>query len=143
MVENKNKTDEKREQWIKETEKELREAVKRHPNRSYEYYFLAGFLRNLGRNDEAEKVYREGIRLSSPKDYILYLCLGNLLNDLNRYEEAEKEYRETIRLNPNDAYVHNELGDILKKLNRYEEAEKEYGEAKRLGYKTGFDLLFR
>ncbi|CEG12360.1 hypothetical protein MSIBF_A2190001 [groundwater metagenome] len=61
---------------------------------------LGNLLGDLKRFEEAEKEYREAIRLN-PNYADAHNNLGNLLGDLKRFEEAEKEYREAIRLNPN------------------------------------------
>ncbi|PKP57053.1 MAG: hypothetical protein CVT89_05130, partial [Candidatus Altiarchaeales archaeon HGW-Altiarchaeales-2] len=92
---------------------------------------LGALLANLKRYEEAEKEFREAIRIN-PNDAEAHNNLGNLLADLNRYEEAEKEYGEAIRINPNYTEAHNGLGILLSDLKRYEEAEKEYREAIRL-----------
>ncbi len=83
------------------------------------------------RSDEAEKEYREAIRLN-PNLAEAHNGLGLLLYDLKRYEEAEKEYREALKINPNYTEAHNNLGNLLDDLKRYEEAEKEYKEALKL-----------
>jgi len=86
---------------------------------------------NLKEYDEAEKEYREAIRIN-PNFAGAHNNLGNLLANLQQYDEAEKEYREAIRINPNYALAHNNLGVLLMNLQRYDEAEKEYREAIRI-----------
>ncbi|PIV27968.1 MAG: hypothetical protein COS36_03850, partial [Candidatus Altarchaeum sp. CG03_land_8_20_14_0_80_32_618] len=66
-------------------------------------------MKNLKRYEEAEKEYREAIKIN-PKDADAHNNLGILLKNLKRYEEAEKEFREAIKINPNDADAHNNLG---------------------------------
>jgi len=82
---------------------------------------LGILLKKLKRYEEAEKEYREAIKINPNLAYA-HNNLGILLQNLKRYEEAEKEYREAIKINPNLAYAHNNLGILLKKLKRYEEA---------------------
>ena len=93
-----------------------------------EHIYRGILLQNLKSYDEAEKEYRDAIRIN-PNYADAHNNLGNLLKNLKRYEEAEKEYREAIKINPYYAYTHNNLGALLADLKRYEEAEKEYREA--------------
>ena len=93
-----------------------------------EHTYRGILLQNLKSYDEAEKEYRDAIRIN-PNYADAHNNLGNLLKNLKRYEEAEKEYREAIKINPYYAYTHNNLGALLADLKRYEEAEKEYREA--------------
>jgi len=85
----------------------------------------------VGRLDEAEKEYREAIRIN-PDFAKARSNLGNLLADLGGYEEAEEKYREAIRIDPKLSKAHNNLGILLYNLKRYEEAEEEYREAIRI-----------
>ncbi|OQX19755.1 MAG: hypothetical protein BWK75_05395 [Candidatus Altiarchaeales archaeon A3] len=102
-------------------EKKKEEITGEHNN-------LGSLLKNLKRYDEAEKEYREAIRIN-PNDAEAHYNLGILLKNLKRYDEAENAYREAIRINPNDAEAHNNLGVLLYNLKRYEEAENAYREA--------------
>jgi len=72
-------------------------------------------LCGLRRYEEAEKEYREVIRIN-PNDACAHTDLGILLKDLNRYKESVKEFREVIRINPNDADAYLVLGNLLKNL---------------------------
>ena len=77
---------------------------------------------------EAEKEYREAIRLKS--DYLeAHYNLAAILTDQGKYEEAEKEYREAIKINSNHAESHYNLGIILAGESRGSEAEKEFKKA--------------
>jgi tetratricopeptide (TPR) repeat protein len=58
--------------------------------------------RGSGRNEEAEKEYREAIRIN-PDDHAAHYNLGILLKESGRSEEAEKEYQEVVRINARDA----------------------------------------
>ncbi|MCK4735691.1 MAG: tetratricopeptide repeat protein [Methanophagales archaeon] len=91
-------------------------------------FLLALMHKYIGRTEEAEKEYREAIRIN-PNYAEAHNNLGILLGELKRFEEAEKEYREAIRINPNYAEAHNNLGNLLSDLKRFEEAEKEYRES--------------
>jgi tetratricopeptide (TPR) repeat protein len=93
-------------------------------------------LESLKRYDEAEKEYREAIRIN-PNLAVPHYNLGNLLKDLKRYDEAEKEYREVIRINPNFADVHVSLGEILYFEGKKDEAKEEILKARELFEKQG------
>ncbi|PKM92085.1 MAG: hypothetical protein CVU81_02380 [Euryarchaeota archaeon HGW-Euryarchaeota-1] len=84
---------------------------------------LGHTLYNLKRYENAEKEFREAIRIN-PNLAEAHNNLGILLKDLNRYDEAEKVFREVIRINPNYIDAYYGLGHLLKRLNRYDEAEK-------------------
>ncbi|CEG11502.1 hypothetical protein MSIBF_A1490001 [groundwater metagenome] len=121
---------EKAEQISKEGKK-IAEKIKNEFWTSLFCYKLGRIYYYTKRFEEAEKEFREAIRLN-PNYADAHNNLGNLLIILNRYEEAEKEFREAIRLNPNYADAHNNLGNLLKNLKRFEEAEKEFREAIRI-----------
>ena len=92
---------------------------------------LAVIYEYVGRLDEAEKEYREAIRIK-PDVVQAHYNLGGFLHDLKRFEEAGEEYREAIRIKPDFVRAHNNLGNLLHVLKRFEEAEEEYREAIRI-----------
>jgi len=61
-----------------------------------------------GKYDEAEKEYREALRLD-PGNADIHFNLAALLQDQIRYQEAEEEYRKAIELNPLHAEAHYNL----------------------------------
>ena len=92
---------------------------------------LAVIYDYVGRRDEAEKEYREALRINP--DYAdAHINFGNLLYDMGREEDAEAQYREALRINPDSAGAHYNLGNLLKYLGRTEDAEAEYREALRI-----------
>ncbi|MFN3528170.1 MAG: tetratricopeptide repeat protein, partial [Candidatus Altarchaeaceae archaeon] len=58
---------------------------------SVQHYLKASYYTNLKRYEEAEREYKEAIRIN-PNLAGAHNNLGNLLKILGRYEEAEKEY---------------------------------------------------
>jgi len=109
--------------------KELKKLISQ--NTAIAHNNFGVLLKDLKRYEEAEKEYREAIRID-PEYAIAHYNLGVLLKDLKRYKEAEKEWREAIRIDPEYAEAHNNLGNLLFELKRYKEAEKEYREAIRI-----------
>ena len=86
-----------------------------------EFFNRGNLFYNLNKFEEAEKEYREAIKINP--DYAdAHNNLGALLQNLKRYEETEKEFREAIKINPNYANAHYILGFLLEELKRYEEA---------------------
>ncbi|MGB7000531.1 MAG: tetratricopeptide repeat protein [Halobacteriota archaeon] len=92
---------------------------------------LAMIYKYLGRRDEAEKEYREAIRINP--DYAnAHNNLAILLNEMGRKEDAEAECREALRINPDYANAHNNLAILLNEMGRKEDAEAEYRDALRI-----------
>jgi tetratricopeptide (TPR) repeat protein len=82
--------------------------------------YLGKLLEEQGRPQEAEKAYREAIRIN-PQDALAHSYLGKLLEEQGRPQEAEKVYREAIRINPQDALAHYNLGILLTEQGRPQE----------------------
>jgi tetratricopeptide (TPR) repeat protein len=89
----------------------------------------------LGRYDEAEKSFREAVRLNreaaAPSPWPS-LNLGLLLGRLDRNDEVEALFRESLRADPRFAPAHYQLGVALEKRGRADDAIKELEEAARL-----------
>ena len=105
-------------EWIKEVEKTPWVGC---GNNVSSMFNLGILLKKLKRYEEAEKEYREAIKINPNLAYA-HNNLGILLHNLERYEETEKEFREAIKINPNYANAHYILGFLLEELKRYEEA---------------------
>jgi serine/threonine-protein kinase len=108
----------------------LRAAAAARPRAVYAHYYLGVILVAQGKPAEAEKEYREFLRLNPDFAWARYY-LGVVLENQNKLAEAEKEFREVIRLNPDLAWVHH-LCDLLKAQGKLAEAEEEYREVIRL-----------
>ncbi len=92
---------------------------------------LAGIYDYVGMRDEAEKEYRDAIRIY-PDFAKAHNTLGNLLNERGRKEDAEAEYREAIRIKSDSAVAHYNLGNLLYSTGRKEDTETEYRDAIRI-----------
>jgi tetratricopeptide (TPR) repeat protein len=69
------------------------------PDNGLAHYNPGNLLYQHGRNEEAEKEYREAIR-TGPDDAAAHYNLALLLNSLSRKAEAEAEFREAVRIDP-------------------------------------------
>ena len=92
---------------------------------------LGFLLLQQGRLGEAEKAYREAIRLN-PLEPGGHTNLGLVFLRQGRFEEAEAAHREAIRLDPLDAGAHYNLGVALTQQTRSQEAEAAFREVIRL-----------
>ncbi|MBW1616734.1 MAG: tetratricopeptide repeat protein [Deltaproteobacteria bacterium] len=89
---------------------------------------LAEILKDNGKQEEAEAVYREAME-DFPNDPVCRTGLAEILKDNGKQEEAEAVYRKTIKDFPNDPVCRTGLAEILKDNGKKEEAEAIYREA--------------
>jgi tetratricopeptide (TPR) repeat protein len=76
------------------------------------WLYLGAALFERASYEEAEKVFREALRLD-PRSPIALLNLGRVLVKLNRLEIAEQALRGVLTLQPNSLTAHFELGRVL------------------------------
>jgi len=91
-------------------------------NRTAEYLNLKGLiLSELGKSDEAKKVYQEALKLE-PNLAEIYNNLGLLHLKAKKIEDAAVAFQEALKRNVNYtlAYVH--LGKVLLEMEKYDEA---------------------
>ena len=100
------------------------------------HYNLGALLKTLKRYDEAEKRYREAIRINS-SDALAHNNLGTLLEELKRYDEAEEEYKKATWYDPDLAEAHYSLGCLLLITGKKDEAKQEILKARELFEKQG------
>ena len=89
-------------------EAELRSAIRMQPSSIPAYVNLADVYRALGRDEDGERLLREGLT-SSPKSGVLHFALGLALTRLNRSDTALSEFARAAGLEPGNArfaYVH-------------------------------------
>ena len=96
---------------------------------------------NLRKFDEAEKKYRNAIRLY-PNNAKFHNKFGLLLQNMKRFTEAEIEFRSVIRIEKYDFEAFLNLGNVLKNMKRFNEAENEYRKAIRL-YPNNYVIHFK
>ncbi len=100
---------------------------------------LANLYNVMGRNGDAERVLREGIK-RTPDDGELYYSLGLLLAEDNRYPEAASKLGKAAELMPKRARVHYNHGLALQHLGRRVAAEGALLNAHQLS-KSDLDIL--
>jgi superkiller protein 3 len=83
-----------------------------------------------GRYEEAEKQFREVLRIRPPNVRDL-TNLGGALTGQQKTDEAITFFRQALELDPDDAVAHNNLGMALARQDRLEAAERELRSAVR------------
>jgi tetratricopeptide (TPR) repeat protein len=113
----------------------FRRAVELDPGLAKAHDSLGLCYEALGRFDEAERSWREAIRLESgqpARSPWPSLNLGLMLTRLDRPDAAAARFRESIACDPNFAPAHYQLGLALEKKGRTADAVAELEEAARL-----------
>jgi Tfp pilus assembly protein PilF len=95
----------------------------------------AAILRRNGSLGEAERRYRQALRLH-PDNGTVLLLLGMLLAAQDRWKESGQVLRRAVNADPRDPDAHYNLGCVLQQLQRHEEALESY--AKALDLDPGF-----
>ncbi|WP_269609223.1 tetratricopeptide repeat protein [Prochlorococcus marinus] len=86
------------------------------------FYNYGVILKNLGKLEDAELLYRKAIEIKS--DFAeAHSNLGGILKDLGKLQDAELSTRKAIEIKPDFADTYSNLGVILKDLGKLEEAE--------------------
>ncbi len=91
---------------------------------------LGSTLKELGRPDETDAIYRQALA-KSPREAAALLRLADELKQRGR-PEAIDAYHEAIRLNPRDAEAHRDIGIALMDQKKLGEAEAALSESIRL-----------
>ncbi len=105
--------------------REFRRAISLDPysdNTPKAYDFMAQAYLRLGRTEDAEKTFKEAIRLFPNIDSI-HLKLGNLYYSKEDYDGAEAEYIKAVSLNPSTENLYS-LGQLYLSTDRYSKAEE-------------------
>ena len=95
-------------------------AIRQNPKPEY-LLSLGTTLRQLGRHEEALKVYDKAIQLKSD-DTGLWKKLGETLIALGRRADALLSFQHVLKLDPNDWYAVCLSGNLLNEFGRSEEA---------------------
>jgi serine/threonine-protein kinase len=108
-----------------------RAAVAARPREAAAHNDLGVLLDAHGQAAEAEKEYREALRLK-PDLPQAHINLGIVLQHKGKPAEAEAEYREALRIKPDYPAAHDSLGVLRYEQGRAAAAEAEYREALRI-----------
>ncbi len=92
---------------------------------------LGCLLHEAGRLPEAERVYREAVRIHGDDPLLLY-DLGVLLEDLHRKQEAMEAYEGALRGDPGFADCHYNLAMLCERLGKPREAIQHIAQYRRL-----------
>jgi serine/threonine-protein kinase len=99
----------------------LERALAIDPNDAMANQALAHLNGQIGRNGEAESLFRKAITLEPDNLYILD-DYGNFLNDRGRYDEAIQQWQTIIRIAPDFYSVIVNMGSALVAAGRMSEA---------------------
>ena len=86
------------------------------------------FLASEKRNEEAEKVFNDAIKLDST-DVLAFVNLGTLYFHDDKIDDAKKYYLKAVRLEPENSRAHYNLGLLLSEQGQLAEARKEFTRA--------------
>ncbi len=86
------------------------------------------FLASEGRNEEAEKIFKDAIKLDST-DVLAFVNIGNLYFNDDNTDEAKKFYLRAILLEPENSRAHYNLGLLYFERHDLDEAKKEFSKA--------------
>ncbi len=100
-------------------------SMKEDPNDPYSQLLYAGILEGLGRDSEAEPVYRALIK-EFPDKFDSYVLLSNLYLKTKRNEEAIATLTTLLTRAPNEVLGHFYLAHAYEQLDKLELAEGEY-----------------
>jgi protein O-mannosyl-transferase len=93
---------------------------------------LGVVLLEMGRPEEALKVFEQALARAPRSSSSLHNDLGNALRAMGRTADAEREYRKALDIDPGASDPHNNLAVLHREAGRVDLAEAEYREAIRL-----------
>jgi tetratricopeptide (TPR) repeat protein/glycosyltransferase involved in cell wall biosynthesis len=114
-----------------QAEQACRQVLQTDASQADAWYLLGAVRQAADDLVEAEKSFREAIRLR-PDFPRACNSLGILLARQGRRAEAEVHFAQAVRFQPDFAQAHNNLGNVRKEQNRPAEAADSYREALRL-----------
>jgi len=109
---------------LSQAEAIYRQMLAAEPDCAEAWQALGNFLTSQRRLDEAERSYREALRLGAADAPAILSNLGNVLKDRGLPDDAEVAYRDAIRLRPDFPEALTNLGNLLGDLGRRPEAEE-------------------
>lgn len=106
-------------------------AIAADPTRLDARINLGRLLHELGRFDEAERIYRDAIATCG-NDSLLFYNLGVLLDDAGRKPEAIQAYEAALREDPQLADCHYNLALLYEELDQPKQAIRHMSQYRRL-----------
>ncbi len=95
-------------------------AATNSPNSSLAKLNYGYALWEQGKDEEALKVYNEGLAIN-PEQPMIHNDLGILYGQEGKFEDAEKEFKEENRINPNYSAAYYNLGILYEKMRKEDE----------------------
>jgi tetratricopeptide (TPR) repeat protein len=86
------------------------------------------FLASENRNEEAEKVFKDAIKLDS-MDVLAFVNMGSLYFNDDKINEARKYYLKAVSLDPENPRAHYNLGLLYSDQHDLDNAKKEFSKA--------------
>jgi len=109
----------------KKTEEYSLKALQLDESLGLAYAHLASAKREVGQYEEAEKLYRQGMKYEPGNARILH-GLGLTLRLQGRALESVPYYDRAARLDPLSPIINESRGSLLRDIGRFEDAEKQY-----------------
>ncbi len=105
------------------------------PNSARAAFNYGAALQQNGRLDEAEKAYRDALRLD-PNYVKVHINLAMTLIGKSKFDEAKTHYERALQLEPNSGEVRAGYAYLLERLGQPDEARAEYERALSVGPKS-------
>ena len=110
------------------TEKEgrirFREAIKLDKNCIPAYLYLGDSYKRMGRDEDAEKIWKEFTDKNSEMAHLVFDRLRNVLFDMGKFSEMEEIYKHVIKKKPGNPIAALNLAGLYKKQGKLEMAEE-------------------
>ncbi len=111
-----------------------KELISTHKQNPFLYNLLGLILTAQNKNNEAIKIYEEGIKIS-PNYAMLYNNLGTIYKSKGNLENAEKFYKKSLKLDNKLSETYNNLGNLYLSKNQIELAIENYENAVKINDK--------
>ncbi len=114
-----------------------RQIIMKYPTETESYLRLGNLLSGEEENEEAVKVFKQGLAIDSDAS-LLYNALGGLYSMLGRHDDAIAMHRQYVALAPNEPNAHDSLGLSYQWAGFYQQAIYEYRRA--IALKPSFEV---
>ncbi|MFO8063128.1 MAG: tetratricopeptide repeat protein [Spirochaetota bacterium] len=104
----------------------LEDALEEDPENAQIYLYLGVAYEQLGRDEEAVEILREGVQTASDEREKLFFNLATNLRRAEQYEEAEDTYSEAISADSMYAPAYLARANLRVELEEYEPAIEDY-----------------